>query len=80
MSPEALRSLLIRSPFIPFRIHVSDQAAYDILHPRMCMIGGSVTFIGMNRKDSASEFFDEPVIIANRHITRIEPLVDEVAA
>ena len=80
MSPESIRAMLDRRPFIPFRVHVSDQVSYDVTNPRMCVIGGAVTFIGVNRRDSASEFFDEPVIIANRHITRLEPLVDEVAS
>jgi len=79
MSPEAIRSMLDRKPFIPFRIHVSDQVSYDILQPRMVMIGGSVTVIGITR-NTDSPFFDEPVIVANRHITRLEPLVDEVAS
>jgi hypothetical protein len=72
--------MLERKPFIPFRIHVSDQASYDITNPRMVFLGGAVTVIGINRRDSQSEFFDEPVIVANRHITRLEPLVDEVAS
>ena len=79
MAPESIRAMLKRRPFIQFRIHVSDQVSYDVTNPEMCVIGGAVTFIGMNRADSASEFFDEPVIVANRHITRLEPLVDEVA-
>jgi hypothetical protein len=80
MSPESIRSMLDRRPFIPFRVHVSDQASYDITNPRMAMIGGAVLVIGITRRDSDSEFFDEPVIVANRHITRLEPLVDEVAS
>ena len=79
MSPDSIRAMLDRRPFIPFRVHVSDQVSYDVTNPRMCVIGGAVTFIGMNRRDSQSEYFDEPVIVANRHITRLEPLVDEIA-
>jgi hypothetical protein len=69
--------MLDRRPFIPFRVHVSDQVSYDITNPRMAMIGGAVLIIGVTR-DSDSEYFDEPVIVANRHITRLEPLVDEI--
>ncbi|HEY1191894.1 MAG TPA: hypothetical protein VGE74_29960 [Gemmata sp.] len=79
MSPEALKSLLIRKPFLPFRLHVADQTSYDITKPDMVMIGGAVTFIGLVR-NVQSEFFDEPVVVANRHITRLEPIVEEVAA
>ena len=79
MSPDSIRAMLDRRPFIPFRIHVGDVAHYDIAKPRMVVIGHVATFIGINRRDSQSEYFDEPVIVANRHITRLEPLVDEVA-
>lgn len=74
MPPESIRSMLDRKPFIPFRIYVGDQAHYDITKPAVVMIGGAVTVIGIVR-NVQSEFFDEPVIVANRHITRLEPLV-----
>ena len=41
-------------------------------------IGGSVTVIGIVR-DVASEFFDEPLTIANRHITSLEPIIEALA-
>ncbi len=80
MSPESIRAMLDRRPFIPFRIHVSDQATYDVINPRMCMIGRVATFIGLSHCNSKGELFDEPVFIINRHITRLEPLVDEIAS
>ena len=43
------------------------------------LIPEPTTFIGIVR-DVASEFFDEPVLVANRHITRLEPLIEEVTA
>jgi hypothetical protein len=77
--PETIRSFLARTPFVPFRVYVSDQASYDVMNPHMCSQGASAVFIGIARRDSSSPIWDEPVIIANRHITRVEPLVDEVA-
>ncbi len=71
--------MLVRVPFVPFRVHVADVAQYDVTDPARVLLCRTVTCIGLNRRDSASEFFDEPVIVANRHITRLEPLVDEVA-
>lgn len=79
MNPQELKSMLERRPFIPFRIHISDQASYDITRPELVVVGGSMTFIGMIR-NVQSDFFDEPVIIANRHITRLEPLIEVNAA
>lgn len=33
MSPEALRAMLRRQPFVPFRIHLADQRSFLIHHP-----------------------------------------------
>ena len=78
MSPEALREMLERQPFIPFRIHLSDGRSFVITRPKLVFIGGSTTVIGLVR-NTESEFFDVPVIIANRHIVSLEPIVEAVA-
>ena len=79
MSPESLRQMLERQPFLPFRLHLSDGRHFVISRPKLVFIGGSVTVIGIVR-DVASEFFDEPVIVANRHITSLEPIVEAATA
>ena len=73
MSPMDLNNLLRRRPFMPFRIHVSDQAQYDITSHEWMMVGMTTAMIGA-RRDPNSPIYDEPVIIALRHITRVEPL------
>jgi hypothetical protein len=75
MSPEELNSALKRRPFVPLRIHVSDQAMYEIRNPEMVMIGRTILFIGL-RRDINSPYFDEPVMVAMRHVTRVEPIVE----
>ncbi len=77
MNPTELQSLLNRTPFLPFRIHLADQSSFLITKPKWVAVGGGVTFIGMSR-DVESDFFDEPVIVANRHITRVEPVVEQM--
>ena len=75
MSPEELSGALKRRPFVPFRIHITDGAQYEIRIPDMVMIGRTILFIGL-RRDIDSPFFDEPVWVAMRHITRVEPIVE----
>jgi hypothetical protein len=75
MSPEELGKWLKRRPFIPLRIHVAEITHYDIFIPDMVMIGRTSIFIGA-RRDIDSEYFDEPIMVAMRHITRVEPLVE----
>ena len=33
MRPDAIRKLLRKRPFFPFRVYVSDGATYDVTHP-----------------------------------------------
>jgi len=67
--------LLNRRPFMPFRLHISEITSYEIRNPELVLVGASVTFIGIIR-NVQSDFFDEPVLVANRHITRVEPIVE----
>lgn len=79
MSPEELRAVLNRDPFIPMRIHVAEVTSYEIRNPNMAMIGRTILFLGL-RRDVDSPYFDEPVMIPLRHITRVEPIVEAVPA
>ena len=79
MSPEALRDALKRQPFLPFRLHLSDGRHFVISRPELVFIGGSMTVIGIVR-NVASEFWDEPVTVANRHITSLEPIIEAATA
>lgn len=79
MSPDELNSMLNRRPFVPLRIHVADQAMYEVRNPQMAMIGRTILFIGLQR-DVNSPYFDEPVVVSMRHITRVEPIVEEVTS
>lgn len=79
MSPEELNSALRRKPYIPLRVHVTDGVHYDITIPDMAMIGRTILFIGL-RRDVQSPFFDEPVMVSMRHITRVEPIVEATTA
>ena len=79
MSPQELREMLRRQPFIPFRLHLSDGRHFVISRPELVFVGGSVTVIGIVR-NVTNEFWDEPVIVANRHITSLEPVIEGVPA
>jgi hypothetical protein len=78
MSPNELKTMLARRPFVPIRIHVAEITHYDVYNPEMAVVGQTVLFIGLTR-NVANEYFDEPVIVALRHITRVEPLIEAMA-
>ena len=75
MSPEEISSLLKRRPFMPFKVHVTGNVEYTVREPEMTRIGHTVLFIG-DKRDAASEFFDEPIFVSMRHITHLEPIVE----
>ena len=47
MAPEELRDVLRHSPFEPFRIVMTDGAAYDIRHPDLFWIGRRIAMVGL---------------------------------
>ncbi len=73
MRPEDVREHLATQPFKPFRIFMSDGAAYYIRHPELCIIGRSAVYVVIpnpTRKWMADRLAHCALI----HITRIEPL------
>ena len=73
MAPTEIRDQLRREPFEPFRLHVTDGAHYDILHPETCMVGLRTTAVGVPASPE-SVLWDRLVQVDNLHITRIEPI------
>jgi hypothetical protein len=80
MTPHALRELLARRPFVPFRLYVSDGRNFEVRRPELVVAGASLIIIGVVRPAVSNEFWDEPVLIANRHITGTDPIVEPDAA
>jgi hypothetical protein len=78
LRPEEIRDLARRQPFVPFRIHVSDQAHYDILHPDMIMVGDRSVTIGY--PGSAPWLYDRTVMVTIAHITRIDKELSPAAS
>ena len=45
MNPEEVKELLVRRPFLPFRIQLLDGEGFDIRRPTSCAIGRRILFI-----------------------------------
>lgn len=73
MTSEELDSWVKREPFVPFRIHVQERIQYDVAKPRFAMVGRNCVMIGL-RKNIDSPFFDEPVLVLLKDVTRVESL------
>jgi hypothetical protein len=73
MERESLKGLLRRRPFKPFRLFVSDGAAYEVRHPDLCMLAKTEAVIGLP-PHPASIDADRFAWIDLDHVTRVEPL------
>lgn len=69
---ELLR-LLQQKPFVPFRLHVSEGAVYDVRHPDLVI--ATLGFVAVGYPDPAHPGMALTVDIVNMdHIIRIEPI------
>ncbi len=73
MRPEDVREHVVRQPFDPFRIYMSDGATFDVQHQDMCLIGRSAVYVVI--PDAHHPWmYDRLAHCALIHITRIEPI------
>lgn len=74
MRPDDLLELIRAQPFEPFRIHLSDGAAYDIRHPDQIITQRSKVIVGVPGRDAPDGPAEHTVHCALMHITRTEQL------
>jgi hypothetical protein len=78
MPPQEIRKFIGRTPFMPFRLHVSDGSSYDVMEPLGVYVDMLHVEVGVAH-DEATGLYRESVWIAPNHVTRIEPLTGERA-
>ena len=77
ITAKQIRELLEAKPFKPFRICMSDGAAYDIVNHDMAWVTKSTVEVGINLDaDGFAEYAARCCIL---HITRLEDLPESVA-
>ncbi len=73
MTRNDLLKRLKQRPFAPFRLIVSEGAAYDIRHPEQVMVARDSAVIGLS-EEQEQDFFESTVLVDLLHIIRLEPL------
>jgi hypothetical protein len=73
MAPEELRDVLRHQPFEPFRLVMTEGAAYDIPHPDLLMVGRRSATVGLTGPSSQT-LYERTIKVDLLHIIRIEPL------
>lgn len=76
MSGSVIQTYLLRRPFVPFRLHLTDGYVYDVTSPVTAVVDGEVTILRLLRKPIGEPDWDEPDIIDNAHIVRLVPITD----
>jgi hypothetical protein len=74
MQAEDLRRWQRQKPFKPFRLHVTDGAAYEVRHPEFLMVLRRYAVVGLALPGAGGEFPETSVDVDLLHITRIEPV------
>ncbi len=73
MSRTDLLRRVRQRPFAPFRLIVSEGAAYNVRHPDQVMVARDSAVIGL-ATDPNQDFYDSTVLVDLLHIVRLEPL------
>lgn len=73
MAPEELRDALKQKPFEPFRLVLTEGAAYDIPHPDLLLVGQRTAVVGLTGQPGQT-FYARTVKVDLLHVVRIEPL------
>ena len=75
MTAEALKLLLKRSPFVPFKINMSDGSSYEITHPDMVLITRNFANVAIwNKGQSGEDIPDSEAFLSYLHIAAVDDL------
>jgi len=73
MKPEDIKRLLERSPFVPFRLHLSNGDTFDVRHPDFVWVFKARLEVAVPSSDNSS-IMDHAEHISLLHIARVEEL------
>ncbi len=77
MNFTALRDLLAKRPFEPFRVFMSNGEVYDARHLEFAAASRPYLFIDL---DNADESKQQVAFLSYGHIVKIEPIAGQAAA
>jgi hypothetical protein len=79
MRAEQIQELLLRQPFVPFRLHLTDGSSYEIRHPDMVFLTRYSIEIGTPVREG-SRIFQQVNYCALIHVVRAEILDAQAGA
>jgi hypothetical protein len=72
MRPECIRRLLGVRPFAPFRIFLSNGAAYDVAHPEAALVIGGALEVSLKPSGFAGPPGERTAYLSFIHISHVE--------
>jgi len=73
MPPRDIQNKLRARPFRPFRIYLSDGAAYDVMHPELLLLGRRSLVLGISRQPDEG-MYERTIDIDLLHVVRMEAI------
>jgi hypothetical protein len=74
-APKDIVAELRNAPFQPFRIHLSDGRAFDVLHPDQAMVSRAHVVLGIPAEAAGDGgVFETTTKISILHITELRPI------
>jgi hypothetical protein len=74
LRPEEVQAFQRKTPFEPFRVHLSDGTTYDVKHPELIMVGERSVVIGVPRSENGGTVYHRSETVALIHIVRLVPI------
>ena len=70
MSPIEIRQILLRQPFMPSRIHMSDGRTFDVKHPDAAATTKNAIYLVIDHDPSTGEVTEREVL-GMLHVTAV---------
>jgi hypothetical protein len=77
MNAQDVLQIVNASPFIPFRIHLTDGSNFEIRHPEMIKVDRHRATVFYHKDDMPKKIVLRSEFIGLPHINRIEPLIGQ---
>jgi hypothetical protein len=69
-----IKKMLDARPFVPFRIHMSDDKHLDIKHPELAFLSRISLHVGESVDDPTTQIPPRTSMVSPLHVVRLEPL------
>jgi len=74
LTHDDIRQLLSATPFVPFRLHLSEGNAVEVRHRELAFPGRRYVIVGLPDPKHPNRPFDLHQVVSYMHVARVEML------